>query len=183
MKLKIDESKTLEFEMDASGISWKDLQGYFRLTLEGVEYGFPVNINEGVVTVDIPVIKDVLHESVRSSLYEHREVTVKARLDLIANNEIYINPWSGDIDIDIPVSVKIIEEKEVKKEEKKTVKVIDPDVKAYIDEEKKDKKAKKSKLMESFGKPLEPKKEEQVEEKQVVEEKLPKKSKFSKILD
>ncbi len=180
MRLKINESKTLEFEMDASGVSWKELQGFFRLTLENIEYGFPVNIDEGVVTVDIPIIKDVLHESVRTALYEHREVTVKARLDLIANNEAYINPWSGEIDIEIPVSVKVTEERG----KEKIVKVVDPDIKEYLDEEKK--KDRKSKLMESFDKPLDTKKEKKIEENQeVVEDKKPEKikSKFSKMLD
>jgi len=178
MKLKINESKTLEFEMDTSGVSWKELQGHFRFTLENVEYGFPVEINEGIVTVEIPVIKDVLHESIRSSLYKHKEVTVKARLDLIANNEVYINPWSGEVEIDIPVSVKVTEEK---KKEKTSVKVIDPDIKAYLDEESK--KTKKSKLLESFNKPLEKKVEEKVEKKQEVKDKEVRKVKKSKLAE
>lgn len=181
MKLKINESKTLEFEMDTSGVSWKELQGHFRFTLENVEYGFPVKINEGVVTVKIPVIKDVLHESIRSSLYKHKEVTVNARLDLVANNEVYINPWSGEVEIDIPVSVKVTEDK---KKEKTSVKVTDPDIKSYLDEESK--KTKKSKLLESFNKPLNKKVVEKVEKKQVVKDKEVrkiKKSKFAETLD
>lgn len=181
MKLKINESKTLEFEMDTSGVSWKELQGHFRFTLENVEYGFPVEINEGIVTVKIPVIKDVLHESIRSSLYKHKEVTVNARLDLVANNEVYINPWSGEVEIAIPVSVKVTEEK---KKEKTSVKVTDPDIKSYLDEESK--KTKKSKLLESFNKPLNKKVVEKVEKKQVVKDKKVrkiKKSKFAETLD
>lgn len=147
MKLKINESKTFEFEMDTNGCSWKDLQGHFRLVFENVEYGFPVKIEEGVVKVDIPVFENILHEGVMSSLQDLKEISVDARLDLIANNEAYINPWSGKIDIEIPVSIKLTENKEAKKEPKsKTspkVKIVDPDVKEYVKEEKEKKEEKK----------------------------------------
>lgn len=183
MKLKINEAKTLEFEMDASGCSWKELEGHFRLTLDNVEYGFPVTIDEGIIKVNIPVFKDVLNEEVKSSLYKHKEVTVKARLDLIANNEAYISPWQGDIDIEIPVSVKITEGKEREMEQK--IKVVDPDIKEYIQEENK----KKSKLQKKLGEKQENKQKdenEKVEEKQKdikdKETRTIKKSKFSKIL-
>lgn len=178
MKLKINESKTLEFEMDTSGCSWKELKGHFRLTLENVEYGFPVVIDEGVVRVEIPIFKDVLNEGIKSSLYKHKEVTVKARLDMIANNEAYISPWNGEVDIEIPVSVKITEEK---KKEKTSIKITDPDIKAYLDEESK--KSKKSKLLESFNKPLEKKVEEKVEKKQEVKDKEVRKVKKSKLAE
>jgi hypothetical protein len=59
-------------------------------------------------------------------------------LDLIANNEAYISPWQGEIDIEIPVSVRITEEKVLDKatEKDKKVTVVDPDVKEYLEEEK-----------------------------------------------
>jgi len=181
MRLKINESKTLEFEMDTSGCSWKELDGYFRLTLENVEYGFPAKVEEGMIKIDIPVFSDILNEGVKSSLYKHREVTVKARLDLIANNEAYVSPWQGEIDIEIPVSVKITEEKILDK------KGVDTDIKEYLDEEKK--KAKKSKLLDAFSKPLDysmkVNKEEDIDEKKEIKDKetrVVKKSKFSKVL-
>jgi hypothetical protein len=179
MRLKINESKTLEFEMDTSGCSWKELDGYFRLTLENVEYGFPAKVEEGMIKIDIPVFSDILNEGVKSSLYKHREVTVKARLDLIANNEAYVSPWQGEIDIEIPVSVKITEEKVLDKatESDKKVKVVDPDIKEYLEEERKRKK--KSKLMDAFQKP-EVDKEEKIEEdvKEKVDEKVDEKKKI-----
>jgi len=181
MKLKINESKTLEFEMDTSGCSWKELKGYFRLNLDNIEYGFPVIVEEGIIKVDIPVFKDILNEGVKSSLYKHKEVIVKARLDLVANNEAYILPWSGEVDIEIPVSVKI-EEKENKSSDKK-VTLIDPDVKSYLDEEKKNEK--KSKLLDVFSKPLNEsiKKEEKIEEKIEEKKDIKVKSRFYKVLD
>jgi hypothetical protein len=184
MKLKINESKTLEFEMDTSGCSWKELEGHFRLTLDDVEYGFPATVEEGMIKVNIPIFKDVLNEAVKSSLYKHKEVTVPARLDLVANNEAYISPWKGEIDIEIPVSVKITEEKAIQADKK--VKVVDPEIKEYLDEEKKAKK--KTKLMESFNKPLDESrttKKKDLDEKKVVKDKetrVVKKSKFSKAL-
>lgn len=154
MKLKINESKTFEFEMDTSGCSWKELQGYFRLTFENVEYGFPVKVEEGILKVDIPVFEDILHEGIMSSLQNLKEISVDARLDLIANNEAYINPWSGKIDIEVPVSVKLTENKEVKNKLSKQlkaspeVKIVDPDIKEYIEEEKKVKEENPEKIKE-----------------------------------
>ncbi len=182
MKLKINEAKIFEFEMDTSGCSWKELEGHFRLTLDGVEYGFPVKIDEGIIRAEIPVFKDIVNEAVKSSLYKHKEVTVPARLDLIANGEAYVSPWKGDIDIEIPVSVKVMEEKAIDKIKK--VSVVDPDVQEYVD---KTKEKKKSRLLESLdtldgGKSD---KKKNVEEKQELKDKeirKVKKSKFSKIL-
>ena len=187
MKLKINESKIFEFEMDTSGCSWKELKGHFRLTLDDVEYGFPAKVEEGIIKVEVPVFKDVLNEAVKSSLYKHKEITVPARLDLVANGEAFITPWEGNIDIEIPVSVKITEEKAIKPDGKQKVKVTDPDVKDYLDEEKKDKK--KSRLLESLEKTLVDKEETDdppVEEKEKkIEDKktrVIKKSRFSKAL-
>jgi hypothetical protein len=183
MKLKINEAKSFEFNMDTVGVSWDQLKGYFRLTLEGVEYGFPVEFNESGAIINIPVFKDILHENMRSSLCENREVRVKARLDLVANNEVFIQPWSGHVDIEIPVSVKLTENKMVKETPK--VNVVNPDVKEYLEENK---KSKKSKLLDALYKlnnnleDIDESKTEKTKEKQddIKEEK--KKSKFSKIL-
>jgi hypothetical protein len=181
MKFKINETKTFEFEMDTSGCSWNELKGYFRINMDNVEYGFPAEISEGKVTVKIPVFKDILNEAVKSSLYENKEISVSARLDLIANNEAYISPWKGNVDIEIPVSVKLTEG--IKKGKvKKEIKVIDPDIKEVVD------KTKKTKLMETFNSVIKKedaaideidKKEKEIEDK---ETRKIKKSKLSEML-
>lgn len=182
MKLKIDEAKTLEFEMDTNGCSWKELKGFFRIILDGIEYGFPVDLTKETIKVDIPVINEVLNERAKSLLHESK--VVEARLDLIANNEAYISPWSGKIDIEIPISVNITEEKsEENKFKHKKVTVIDPDVKNYLDEKK---QSKKSKFLDVFSKTLD-EKDEKIEGKQNdIKDKdthKTKKSRFSKILN
>ena len=183
MKLKINESKILEFEMNTSGCSWKELQGFFRLTLEGIEYGFPVEFEDGIIKVEIPAFQKVLHESSRESLFKNKEVIVKGRLDIIANNEAYLSPWKGNIEIEIPISVKISEEKEFSKKE---VSIVDPDIKEYVE---KSKEKKKSKLMDALSidvlnieEKINEEKENLKEEKEEKEEK-PKRSKFSSILN
>lgn len=175
MKLKIDEEKVFEFKMNTVGCSWEELKGYFRLVFEGIEYGFPVNVEEGVIKVNIPVFKDVLHENVLSSLYEEdKKNIVKARLDLIANNEIHIQPWSGDINMEIPMSVKLTEEKETLKKNETNVTIISADIKEKPEEkiEEKTKNDKKNKILDIFDS-IKLKKEEKEEKK---------KSKFSKML-
>lgn len=175
MKLKIDEEKVFEFKMNTVGCSWEELKGHFRFVFENVEYGFPVNVEEGVIKVNIPIFKNVLHENILSSLYEEdKKVTVKARLDLIANNEIYIQSWSDDINIEIPMSVKLTEEKESHKKNETNVTIISADVKEKPEEEleEKTKNDKKNKILDIFDS-INLKKEEKIEKK---------KSKFSKML-
>jgi hypothetical protein len=135
MKLKLNESKILEFEMDTTGCSWKELQGYFRLPFEGIEYGFPVKFEDGIIRVEIPAFSKILPEHITKSYLteKNKEVIIKGRIDIIANNEAYISPWNGNVEIEIPVTVRISEEKKEIKEIIKEVK----EVKEEIVEDKK----------------------------------------------
>jgi len=165
MKLKLNEPRILEFEMDTTGCSWKELQGYFRLPLEGIEYGFPVKFEDGMIRVEIPAFNKILPEHMKKYLSENhnKEVVVKGRIDIIANNEAYINPWNGNIEIEIPVTVRISEEKEIKKEIIKEVKEVKKD--DEIIEKVEDKKISKF-----------------FEKDEIIEEKKKLKSKFSTVL-
>lgn len=144
MKINIDESKILEFKMDVSGCSWKELEGYFRFDINDIEYGFPITIDEDMVKVNIPIINNILNENIKTSLYEQKKITVNARLDLIANNDTYIRPWNENIEIEIPVFVKIIEQKD--SFVKKQIVVVDSI------EEKKEKKTNKKNKSKMFNK-------------------------------
>lgn len=112
MKIKIDESKILEFKIDtSSGCKLEDLQGYLRFSFGGVEYGFPAKIEEGCFKVEVPPFKNVVNDKLTESISKNKELIVKGRLDVIANNNTYVTPWQGDIDIEIPLSMNVSEGK------------------------------------------------------------------------
>lgn len=157
MKIKIDESKVLEFKIDtSSGCSLEDLQGYLRFSFGGVEYGFPAKIQEGCFAVEVPPFQNVINDKLTESISKNKELIVKGRLDVIANNNTIVTPWQGDIDIEIPVSMNVSEGKLSKTQK---FMVSDPDNNGILD---------------AFNKAFNPKPQEEEEEK---------KSKFKDILD
>lgn len=133
MKIKIDEAKTLEFKIDtSSGCALEDMEGFLRFSFGGVEYGFPAKISEGCFKVEVPPFKNVINDQITESISKNKALIVKGRLDVIANKNTYVTPWSGDIDIEVPVSMKISEGDEILT--KKKVTVSDPDKESIIEE-------------------------------------------------
>ncbi len=131
MKIKIDESKILEFKIDtSSGCKLEDLQGYLRFSFGGVEYGFPAKIEEGCFKVEVPPFQNVINDKLTESISKNKELIVKGRLDVIANNNTYVTPWQGDIDIEIPLSMNVSEGKLAKTQK---FMVSDPDNNGILD--------------------------------------------------
>lgn len=121
MKIKLDESKVLEFKIDtSSGCVLEDLKGHLRFTFGGVEYGFRAKVEEGCFKVEVPPFKNVISDTLTESISKNKELIVEGRLDVISNNS-YIVPWSGKIEIEIPVSMKISEGGTLDKKKKVTV--------------------------------------------------------------
>lgn len=150
MKLKINESRILEFGMNVNGCSSKNLKGCFRLEFDGMEYGFPAIFDSNEIKVNIPPFTNILTEGMKQNLYKSKEVIVNGRLDIVANNESYILAWEGDVEIEVPISVKLMEKKELKETEELSEFKID-DLKVVEKEENNtlpDKK--KSKLFSIF---------------------------------
>lgn len=133
MKIKIDESKILEFKIDtSSGCALEDLKGYLRFSFGGVEYGFPAKIEEGCFKVEVPPFQNVINAKLTESISKNKELIVKGRLDVIANNNTYVTPWAGDIDIEIPLAMEISEGGTLDEKKKLTV-ISDPDKDSIID--------------------------------------------------
>ena len=140
MRIKLTESKKLEFNMDTVGCSWEDLKGHLRFTFENVEYGFPADIKDGKVTVNVPPFQSIISESLNESISKNKEVVVRGRLDVIANEDSYVMPWSGDVEIEVPVAVRVKSNKDLqdmleaakginsKFVKEKDVKVTDPNI-------------------------------------------------------
>ena len=105
MKIKINEPKTLEFNVDTKGCKEEDLKGFLRFVFEDVEYGFPATFESGIIKVKVPAFQTLLSNRLTESISNHKEVTVNARLDIVANNEAFVTPWENEIDIEVPVNI------------------------------------------------------------------------------
>jgi len=128
MRIKLNEDKVIKFNIDnIVGSSMDNLKGYFRFVFEDIEYGFPVEFDNNSISVKIPAFKTILNGKLMESLSKHSEVRVKGRMDIIANNDTYVCPWMGDVDIEIPVYINIQESKN-KEENKINIKDIMEDV-------------------------------------------------------
>ena len=64
MELKINESKVLEFNTVIEGGNASDLSGKLRISIDDVEYGFPVDLNGKKIQVRIPPLKDYVKEHI-----------------------------------------------------------------------------------------------------------------------
>ena len=99
LTINSNEKKKLKFGISVAGVQARDLHGALRLTVEGVEYGFPVQIVEGNIEVEIPPLKNLLREVDNDRRYD-------VKLELIAN-DTYIVPWTDTARINTPISVEV----------------------------------------------------------------------------
>ena len=171
MKIKMDESRVLEFKIDTSnGCELEDLQGYLRFNLAGVEYGFPAKVEEGQFKVEVPAFQNVVNSKLTESISKNKELIVKGRLDVIANKNAYIVPWQGEIDIEIPIEMNVSEGDEILAPKKK-ITVDDPDSGNLMDafneifEDKEKKVDESSKLKDLLKVEVEVKEENKEEKK------------------
>lgn len=150
MNIKLNESKTLEFNVDTRGCKEEDLKGFLRFVFEDVEYGFPAIFESGTIKVKLPAFQTLLSNRLTESISNHKEVTVNARLDIVANNEAFVTPWSNEIDIEVPVDIQVKEEKKSVLTEKK-VNVKDPELFEAFDDA-----VKTSKIKDMLEKDIKP---------------------------
>ncbi len=138
--IKADEPRTLTFEVDIRGVGQGDLKGYVRLFVNDAEHGFPVSINEGIITADIPP----LIEHIRFSKTMDDGDIIEAKLELMTDQHIF-TPWEGEIKISVPMDIKA--KLSLSNEGAKVSSVSDPIV-AKVVETKEDKDADTEKLSE-----------------------------------
>ena len=156
IKLNINEGKKIGFNVNITGFELRDLKGSMKLTVEGVEYGFPIKIDNGSVSVEVPALSTVMKKEFNEN--DH----IDATLDVIAGDTA-MTPWKDTIIIESPVQVEMsvseveaIKEEMVKpviniekiiEEEKPKKKVEDKEVDEKCDKDKK-KKSKFAEVME-----------------------------------
>jgi hypothetical protein len=98
--LKADEPRTLTFEVDIRGVGKGELKGYVRLFINDSEHGFPVSIDDGVITADIPPLTEVI----RLKTLEDGDI-IEAKLDLMTDQHIF-TPWEGEVKVSVPMGIK-----------------------------------------------------------------------------
>ncbi len=123
--LDISKSKKFQFEVNINGINPDELKGLFEFIIGDVHYGFPVEIKDSNIKVDIPPLTEIVKKNITSGSILECNLSVYG-------NGFHLEPWNGKFEAMAPVqmeahmsfteeeSEKVIEEKV---EEKQTVEV------------------------------------------------------------
>jgi hypothetical protein len=127
LTLNINESRTLEFEVQLSGINPDQLKGSLRFEVNNVEYGFPAEFKNETVVVNIPPLNSIISDKLSEG--------TKLRASLEANGNGYLlTPWSGEFVVSSPVKMeaKIMD---IKEEPKVDVKLVSDDIDRLVEEQ------------------------------------------------
>jgi hypothetical protein len=98
IEIHSNKDKNIIFEVQVSGINPKELSGHFRLMVDGIEYGFPAEISENSISVDVPALKSIINRPLRSG------EKIKAKLELVGNDN-YIPCWDDHVVVKSAVTV------------------------------------------------------------------------------
>jgi len=105
LKLNVNQEKQLNFEIQISGVQADQLSSFLRIEIDEIEYGFPAQVKQESVIVNLPALKTV----VARKLKEGTEVNVK--LEVIADGH-HLIPWKDTFILSYPlvIEAKIIED-------------------------------------------------------------------------
>lgn len=99
LKINTNEKKRLKFNISVSGVEPKDLKGSMKIMIEGVEYGFPILIENGDVVVNIQPFSTISGRDFKDG------EKFDAQLDIIAG-DTYLKPWSDKVVIENPLKIE-----------------------------------------------------------------------------
>jgi hypothetical protein len=99
MKINPEETNIIEFDVNIRGTSLTTLKGYFRLTIDSVEYGFPADITISTIKVTIPLLSGI----VKKVLSDREEIS--ARLEIAGAGHHFV-PWEGVVEIESPITIE-----------------------------------------------------------------------------
>jgi len=105
LKLNVNQEKQLNFEIQISGVQADQLSSFLRIEIDEIEYGFPAQVKQESVTVNLPALKTVIARKLK----EGTEVNVK--LEIIADGH-HLIPWKDTFILSYPlvIEAKIIED-------------------------------------------------------------------------
>jgi hypothetical protein len=134
LEINVNKKRAINFEVTLSGIEASQLTGSIRFIIDSIEYGFPVEIQQGNVIAEIPPLSNIISRTIKEG------ENINAKLE-ITGNGYYLNPWNGSFVVKNPIAVeaKITENTEIKTKPKVGVKIKDstkPTKKVKIIEDK-----------------------------------------------
>ena len=118
IEINSNKEKNVIFEVQLSGITPQELTGYLRVYVDGIEYGFPAQISENSIGVDVPALKSIVHRPLRSG------EKFKAKLELVGNDN-YLVPWDDSVVVKSSVMVEAKIVNEIESSKKPMVKVVE----------------------------------------------------------
>ena len=145
LTLNINESRTLEFEVQLSGINPDQLKGSLKFEVNNVEYGFPAEFKNETVLVNIPPLSNIISDTLSEG--------TKLRASLEANGNGYLlTPWSGEFVVSSPVKMeaKIMD---IKEEPKLNAKLVSDDNIDKLVSEQLDKNSEPDKVIKKIRTP------------------------------
>lgn len=99
LRLNVNEPCQLNFEVQIGGVQSDQLDSYFKIVYEGVEYGFPAKVGRESITVDLPPLNQVIGKRIK----EGDEGEVK--LEVIADGN-YLTPWKDNAKFSNPLVIE-----------------------------------------------------------------------------
>ncbi len=99
LTLNTDENRSLQFEVTLQGIDHKKLNGSLKFVVEGVEYGFPVELLSDHISVEVPPLDDIIKMGLKEG-----EI-IDCKLDVFGEG-FYLNPWKGQFKLKTPVRME-----------------------------------------------------------------------------
>ena len=99
LKLNVNEAKQLTFEVQIGGVHGDQIDSFFRIVIEDIEYGFPAKVGRESITVDLPPLNQVVGKKIKEG--DEAEV----RLEIIADGH-YLTPWSDKAKMSNPLVIE-----------------------------------------------------------------------------
>ena len=99
LRLNVNEAKQLTFEVQIGGVHGEQIDSFFRIVFEDVEYGFPAKVGRESITVDLPPLNQVVGKKIK----EGDEAEVK--LEIVADGH-YLTPWSDRAKMSNPLVIE-----------------------------------------------------------------------------
>ena len=110
IRVNVNDNKKLKFNIEVRGVQPQDIIGSMKIFKEGVEYGFPIEMKEGSVRVNIKPLSKVIAEELEDG------DKLNARLEVVAGDTFMV-PWTDTVEVVNPRKVEVklehIQEEEV----------------------------------------------------------------------
>ena len=101
MKLKPEETNVIEFEISVKGVNRYSLTGYLRITIDGMECGFPAKLDASTIKIEVPPLNSLIKKEF------HNGDKFPAKLEIVGDGH-YMEPWADDIEIDSKFTIDVV---------------------------------------------------------------------------